>query len=538
MKQRVVHLAAAAVLFASVSPANSEAPRRPRGIYAKVNISSDIAQQQKQSPGIAAADLNSYFNNLFASLVANPAIAGLALQVHWDQVNPIAPPDSNAYDWSYLDDAFAQASQWNAQNPGQLPKTIQLIMTPGFQSPQWLLDQIPSCDGLFQSPPHPPPSTCGKATFEGFTETTDGNVLPLPWDPVYKGAWRTFLEALAARYGANPLFVSIAIGGPSAASEEMIMPNSNNTPVQKLFGGIQANDMWTQLLAFHYAGMRAYQKSDQAFIDEWNAAIDMYGEIFSGLTLVVTTGSGLPNFGGAATVPSAFTADCGRPNMDCAAETTILSHFADPTVGGANAKATQTSGMEAARAVQDLGLSGVKWLSQSTSSISDPAAQILGGAQFNTSFSASAYQSLKEGCTATFPPGPNDSPAGCYLVCTAKSCPAACIPQACLAPGITQASLSNYILLTDVPPADLISPEQSAYDVLNVFFDGTPLASVFGGQAGPAPLNYLQVYREDIQYAQANANVAATIVESGSAVAVTAQELLNTASRNLLQTSR
>ena len=117
------------------------------------------------------------------------------------------------------------------------------------------------------------------------------------------------------------------------------------------FGGITPRNMWVQLLAFHYAGMPAYQSSDQAFIDEWNAAIDMYGQVFSGVTLVATTGNGLPNFsGGGFTVPPVFLADCSSPNMDCAAETTILSHFMDPTVGGANAKATQTSGMEASRA--------------------------------------------------------------------------------------------------------------------------------------------------------------------------------------------
>ena len=46
---------------------------------------------------------------------------------------------------------------------------------PGFQSPQWVLDQIPSCDGLFQSPVQTPPSTCGTATFTGYQEGRDGS---------------------------------------------------------------------------------------------------------------------------------------------------------------------------------------------------------------------------------------------------------------------------------------------------------------------------------------------------------------------------
>ena len=188
--------------------------------------------------------------------------------------------------------------------------------------------------------------------------------------------------------------------------------------------------MWRQLLAFHYPGMVAYQNSDQAFIDEWNAAIDMYGEIFSGVTLVATTGDGLPNLSKTGfTIPNAFSGDCNNPDMDCAAETTILSHFVDPTVGGANAKATQESGMEASRAGLNLGVAGVKLLSQSTAQLTAPSAQILGGSQFNTTFSNFA---LQEGCTSTFPPGPSDTPAACSIpsTCTVQACVPRCVHPA------------------------------------------------------------------------------------------------------------
>ena len=52
--------------------------------------------------------------------------------------------------------------------------------------------------------------------------------------------------------------------------------------------------MWIQLQAFHYPGQPAYQKTNQAFIDEWNNAIDMYDQIFSGITLVATTDNDSP----------------------------------------------------------------------------------------------------------------------------------------------------------------------------------------------------------------------------------------------------
>src|ERR1700733_8395873 len=187
-----------------------QTPRRPRGIYAVVNVEDGV----KANPSMTTAQVDAYFNNLYQGLLSNPAISGLTLQVHWDTLNPNAPGSAAPYLWNYVDDAFAAAAAWNTQNPTQAPKTIQLIVTPGFQSPQWILSQIPSCDGLFQTPVATPSSACGTATFTGYQEGGDGTVLPLPWNPVYKGAWQAFLTALAARYGSNPALVSIAVAGP------------------------------------------------------------------------------------------------------------------------------------------------------------------------------------------------------------------------------------------------------------------------------------------------------------------------------------
>jgi uncharacterized protein (TIGR03437 family) len=506
---------------------------RPRGIYAVVNVEQNI----KTNSSLTPAQLDAYFDGLYQDLLSNPAIAGATLQVHWDTLNPNPPGAANSYYWNYVDDAFNQAAAWNTQNPANAPKNIQLIVTAGFQTPQWMLSQIPSCDGLFATPVVTPPSTCGKVTFTGYQEGGDGNELPLPWNPVYKGAWQTFLTALAGRYGSNPLFASIAVAGPTAASAEMIVPNDANSdnPQTQLGAAITPNQMWIQLLAFHYAGQTAYLKTDQAFIEEWNNAIDLYGKIFSGITLVATTGNGLPNFNGATvTIPPAFAADCANAqNLDCAAETTILSHFVQPTVGGNNAKATQTSGMEASRGTGNLGTQGVKGLSQSTSAMTTAQAQILGGAQFNTSFS---NDPLGEGCTSAFPPNANDTPVGCVIpsTCTANACvPVACIPQACLAPGITQANLTSYKTYGKVPATDLIPPEQSEFNVLSVYFNGTSVASSFNGTPGIAPLNYLQIYAPDIQYAEQNVNAPAQVVAGSVTVSITAQALLNMASAKL-----
>jgi hypothetical protein len=511
-------------------------PRRPRGIYAVVNITEEIKQQQKTNPSITPSQLHAYFQGLFRDLLGNPAVSGLTLQAHWDTLNPRPSSDPEPYDWSYLDDAFQVVSLRNARDLVKpAARTIQLIVTPGFQTPAWVLDQIPSCDGLFQMPRQTPPSSCGKATFVGFIEDGDGTELPMPWNAVYKAAWKTFLAALAAQYGSNPALVSIAVAGPTASTAEMILPHNGNTPTQP--GGISVNDMWTQLLAFAYPADPAYQSSDQAFIDEWNAAIDAYGQIFSGVTLVATTGDGLPNLRGTGfTIPSAFSADCAKnPDRDCAAETTILSHFVDPAVGGTNAKATQWSGMEASRVGLDLAIDGVKRLSQSTARFTAPSSQILGGLQFNSPFST---LTLQEGCTSAFPPNATDTPPACSIPpsCTETAClPVACIPQACLAPGVTPADLTSYKKFSDVPPGDLIPPEQALYNVLKVYFDGTPAALFFGGTPGSAPLNYLQIYAADIQYAESHAGAPARVVKTdGASVLLSAEDLLDLASVQLL----
>jgi len=170
-------------------------PRRPRGIYAVVNIEENIKKEQAANPSITPAELKSYFVNLYGDLLGNPAVSGLALWVNWDALNPNPPAATNPYDWTYLDDAFGQASAWNVRNPAKVPKTIQLVPLPGFQTPQWLLAQIPSCDGLFRSPVQTPPKTCGKATFAGFVEGRGVRELPMPWNPLYKssGEIRSFL---------------------------------------------------------------------------------------------------------------------------------------------------------------------------------------------------------------------------------------------------------------------------------------------------------------------------------------------------------
>jgi len=85
-------------------------------------------------------------------------------------------------------------------------------------------------------------------------------------------------------------------------------------------------------------------------------------------------------------------------------------------------------------------------------------------------------------------------------------------------------------------PQDLISPEQAAYNVLEDFFTGKPTGGPdFVGMKGGAPMNYLQIYYEDIQFATNNqskpgASVART---DGTMTTETLQTLLEEASAQL-----
>src|SRR5437016_6644289 len=82
----------------------AEIPRRPRGIYAIVSIDGDIDQQQKANPSITPAELHAYFSNRYSTLLSNPAVSGLALQVGWSRLNPGSTSGAQPYDWTWLDD--------------------------------------------------------------------------------------------------------------------------------------------------------------------------------------------------------------------------------------------------------------------------------------------------------------------------------------------------------------------------------------------------------------------------------------------------
>jgi hypothetical protein len=321
-------------------PSQKISPRQPRGIYGVVLPLSRYPADHRP----------------YTATIDNPAISGLFLYFDWATLEP----KEGQFDFSLVEEAFKIADSKH--------KTIQLGLLPGFWTPSWLLEELPSCDGWLasggktgQAPPN-----CGKATFglpEGVARKGEMHELPLPWNPVYKKHWHAFLIEFARRFGQREAFVSIAVAGPTSQSEEIIMPHNGPGETEK----------WARLLEAFY-GDPSYHRSNKAFVEEWKAEIDDYGRIFNNVTLALTLAAGLPF-------------NLTRPGGQQASTLEITAYFASKPLGP-NAKATQNNGVMAAH---PLTMRPVKAMSADTKL--NP--RVLGGGEFSTGFSRDP---AREGC--------------------------------------------------------------------------------------------------------------------------------------------
>ncbi len=130
--------------------------------------------------------------------VANPSISGVALQIHWSDLEPT----EGKPDWTKLDELFAAAASSK--------KWVQLLIFPGFFTPAWALDGVTSDTFPIQYGP-------GKG---------DIMTLPMPWDPVYLKRWFAFVKLLSDRYGTTPAFQMIGAAGPTSVSVETTLPQT------------------------------------------------------------------------------------------------------------------------------------------------------------------------------------------------------------------------------------------------------------------------------------------------------------------------
>jgi hypothetical protein len=496
-------ICAVSALAACASPGRTDSRTDvpgPSGVFAKVDIEAAIKavtktyMENNHGHKPTTAEVHILLQQLYGNLLTNQAVSGLVVGMNWDGVQ-LSDPSGEACDpygntpsgcdWSFLDDAFMVARF------ADVPLHIQI--TPGFDSPQWLLSKIPSCDGLFD--PKKAPSVaadCGKVTFTYFPEIShtdpgeDGHyVLPLPWNPVYQHAWWSFLKLFAQRYnpslgssGDSPL-AAVSIAGPVSVSPEIIFPTSANNST--LPSGMDVDDAWTILIQHsvppNVTEPRNYAQTDEVFVRRWKDAIDQYESIFTGLTLVLTpdASNDLPEFPSNPWQKSPFTSpvypiDCTttKTPRSCEAKAEIISYFITAT--GPNRKATLVGGLTASSdtAFGDIGMPGVRLVTSLSPPFGPPA--IFGGAEVDHPISGSEQLRQETGC-------PNDK-----------------APDKKRCKGLTQ--------------------EEAEADVLYDFFYGTPDAAhfpqapQFAGSGGvgneQGTVEFLWVPYLDILYATAN----------------------------------
>jgi hypothetical protein len=535
-------------------------PREPKGIYVTFLLGSaaqtaytaaytnqSYGVPDYPSPALAESPTNDVLINYLTILLNDPSVSGLAPAIPWNLLSVSNPgvdplkPAPGSYMWQPLDDVFIAVSNWNSAHQGSTPKTIQLMISPGFNSPSWVIEDIDAgaiaggcgpdggictgnCDGLFllSQPPSPPTfnySKCGYTTifWEVEGEPQVQEPLPLPWNQTYRNDWKRFLITLNSHLQSEPSsasLVSIAIAGPTSSSTEMILPNAaNQKPLLKATGGylslsasywgkdatqpdLTVADGWNILLANNYGKRSKYYNTDGAFVEEWERAIDVYSGIFSGITLSLTTTSdSLPTFTEASDTSAVFTpaagfaADCDddpstNPDsaMACAAVTQVLYYFVNPGVDGNNAKATQEDGLTARHRVTDLGPNGIKWLAVTTAAGTAP----LPGTSLTMSPVLGGLQ-MGKSFSSQKAEGKDST------IMQLEGCPEYPKPDC---PTLTPAEGFNFVM-TDS------------------FFPGTPAGGAYGDSAtvsvgnfsySDAHLNFLQIYNSDFLYAESLGN--------------------------------
>ena len=188
-------------------------PTRPTGITA-VNNTEPSTQTGEFFDGKLFED----------QTYTNPNIAGLTFRTSWADIEP----SEDNFVWTKLDTVFD-----NAEKNG---KWVELVLIPGFGTPTWALQGVPT------------------STFSVLYGPGKGNelALPLPWDQTYLNRWFTFLKAVSARYENRPSFIKIAADGPSSLSGEMTLPNAPADICSWVKAGYTSDriiNAWTQVFA-------------------------------------------------------------------------------------------------------------------------------------------------------------------------------------------------------------------------------------------------------------------------------------------------
>ncbi len=226
----LVLLASALLSFSIAATAETAEPRVPADGSEPSGLVVVLENKPKQ-------------DHLDLRALANPFISGVALQIHWSDIEPV----QGKPDWSKLDQLFAAAESSK--------KWVQLLIFPGFFSPAWALEGAKT--ELFPIQYGP-----GKGEVER---------LPVPWDSVYLSHWFAFLKQLNARYGNTPSFRVMAADGPTSVSAESSLPS---TP--------EDIEKWRRL------GYTPHK-----YLEAWHKVLEVYASEFPNQYISLSLGFGL-----------------------------------------------------------------------------------------------------------------------------------------------------------------------------------------------------------------------------------------------------
>jgi hypothetical protein len=174
----------------------------------------------------------------------NPYISGIALQIHWSDIEPAQGKPN----WARLDELFAAAQASH--------KWVHLLIFPGFFSPAWALKGAVT-DG-FRIQYGPGAGTPG--------------TLPMPYDPVYLANWFGFVTLLGERYGNHPAFLMVGAAGPTSVSDEFTEPET-----------------WPDILKWISDDYTATK-----YFLAWQQTFETYARVFPHQYISLSHGDGLP----------------------------------------------------------------------------------------------------------------------------------------------------------------------------------------------------------------------------------------------------
>jgi len=200
---------------------------------------------QKPVPsGLVAVIKNDPGQPLDPKPFLNRYISGVALQIHWSDIEPV----QGKPDWTRLDELFAAAQLSH--------KWVHLLIFPGFFSPPWALAGAKTDTFNVQYGP-------GVGT---------PMTLPMPWDPVYLANWFVFVKQLSDRYGDRPEFLMIGAAGPTSVSVEFTEPESKNDIANWVIDGYTSTK----------------------YIEAWQQAFETYARTFPNQYVSLSHGDGVP----------------------------------------------------------------------------------------------------------------------------------------------------------------------------------------------------------------------------------------------------